>query len=77
MDLMAGNLSRMIFHRFDLPLPIERVVLEEVIVAAASEDMTCAVRGAWVPWIPSAQAAVFPCTIAAQRHRTLRYATLP
>jgi hypothetical protein len=39
-------------------------------------DLTCAVRGAWVPWIPSAQAAVFPCTIAAPRHRTLRYPTL-
>jgi len=39
-------------------------------------DLTCAVRGAWVPWIPSAQAAVFPCTIAAPRHYNLRYPTL-
>ena len=42
----------------------------------ACPDVTCAVRGAWVPWIPSAQATVFPCTIAAPRHRTLRYPTL-
>ena len=35
------------------------------------------ISGAWVPWIPSAQAAVFPCTIAAPRHHTLRYPTLP
>ena len=43
-------------------------------------DLTCAVRGAWVPWIPFAQATVFPCTIAAPRHRALhpilRYPTL-
>jgi hypothetical protein len=40
-----------------------------------SPDLTCAVRGAWVLWIPSAQAAVFRCTIAVPRHRTLRYPT--
>ena len=32
--------------------------------------------GGWVPWSPSARAAVFPCTIAAPRHRTLCYPTL-
>ena len=36
-------------------------------------DLTCAVRGACVPWIPSALAAVFPCTIAAPRQPTLLY----
>jgi hypothetical protein len=49
-----------------------------------SPALICAVRGAWVPWIPSAQAAVFPCTIAAPHHRALHrnlryrtYRTLP
>jgi hypothetical protein len=52
-----------------------------VVSMEACPDLTCAVRGAWVPWIPSTQAAVFPCTIAAPRHRALHctapYATLP
>jgi hypothetical protein len=42
MYLMPGNLSRMICHRFDLPLPVFRgskgpIDAEEVIAAAASE----------------------------------------
>ena len=44
MDLKPGYLSRMIFHRFDLPLPVFRgskgADLEEVIVAAASEAIS-------------------------------------
>jgi hypothetical protein len=34
MDIMPGNFTRMIFDRFDLPMPVLR---EEVIVAAALE----------------------------------------
>ena len=45
MDLMPGNLSRMLFHRFDLSLPVfrgskGRFRMIEVIIVAASEAIS-------------------------------------
>jgi hypothetical protein len=53
-----------------------RCLVQTIASMVSKPDLTCAVRGGWVPWIPSAQAAVFRSTIAAPRHRTLRYPTL-